>query len=96
MAKTVAVIGVDPAELAWVRMLLFLLRHPDPIIAEMVRQALLYLERNTRGESHLAAEEDWGREFGPIVPEIAEGRWRSNTAARVPPPSRREEWGFPP
>jgi hypothetical protein len=26
--------------------LLFLLRHPDPLIAEMVRQALLYLERN--------------------------------------------------
>jgi len=26
--------------------LLFLLRHPDPLIAEMVKQALLYLERN--------------------------------------------------
>jgi len=46
MAKTVAVIGIEPGELAWVRTLLFLLRHPDPLIAEMVRQALLYLERN--------------------------------------------------
>jgi hypothetical protein len=46
MAKTVSVIGIDPGELAWVRTLLFLLRHPDPLIAEMVRQALLYLERN--------------------------------------------------
>jgi len=46
MAKTVSVIGIDLGELAWVRTLLFLLRHPDPLIAEMVRQALLYLERN--------------------------------------------------
>jgi len=46
MAKTVSVIGINPGELAWVRTLLFLLRHPDPLIAEMVRQALLYLERN--------------------------------------------------
>ena len=46
MAKTVSVIGIAPDELAWVRTLLFLLRHPDPLIAEMVRQALRYLERN--------------------------------------------------
>jgi len=48
MAKTVSVIGIDPGELTWVRTLLFLLRHPDPLIAEMVRQALLYLQRNAR------------------------------------------------
>ena len=46
MAKTVSVIGIDPEELVWVRKLLFLMRHPDPLVAEMVRQALLYLERN--------------------------------------------------
>ncbi len=46
MAKTVSVIGIEPGELAWVRTMLFLLRHPDPLIAEMVRQAMLYLERN--------------------------------------------------
>ena len=47
MAKTVSVIGIDPAELVWVRRLLFLLRHPDPLIAEMAQQALLYLEANS-------------------------------------------------
>jgi hypothetical protein len=46
MAKTVSVIGVDPGELRWLRMLLFLLRHPDPVMSQLVRQALLYLEKN--------------------------------------------------
>jgi hypothetical protein len=46
LAETVSVIGVDPAELRWLRMLLFLLRHPDPLVSEMVRQALLYLEKD--------------------------------------------------
>jgi hypothetical protein len=44
MAKTVPVIGIDPAELAWIRMLVLLLRHPDPVVPELTRQALLYLE----------------------------------------------------
>jgi hypothetical protein len=43
MPKLVAVIGIDPRELRWLRMLLTLLRHPDPSVAELVRQALLYL-----------------------------------------------------
>lgn len=43
MAKTVSVIGIDPGELPWLRMLLLLLRHPDPGMAELARQALLYL-----------------------------------------------------
>jgi len=51
MAETVSVIGIDPSELAWVRTVLFLLRHPDPLIAEMVRQALLYLERNAHEQA---------------------------------------------
>lgn len=51
MAKTVSVIGIDPGELAWVRTVVFLLRHPDPLIAEMTRQALLYLERNAHHEA---------------------------------------------
>ena len=50
MARTVSVIGIEPDELAWVRRLLFLLRHPDPLISEMSRQALLYLERNALQE----------------------------------------------
>ena len=44
MAKTVPVIGIDPAELDWIRMLVRLLRHPDPVVPELTRQALRYLE----------------------------------------------------
>jgi hypothetical protein len=43
MAKTVSVVGLDPAELRWIRSLVCLLRHPDPSIPELARQALLYL-----------------------------------------------------
>jgi hypothetical protein len=43
MAKSVFVAGVDPSELPWLRMLLHLLRHPDPGMPELARQALLYL-----------------------------------------------------
>jgi hypothetical protein len=43
MAKSVSVIGIDPGELPWVRMLLQLLRHPDPTMPELARQALVYL-----------------------------------------------------
>ncbi len=43
MAKTVPVIGVETAELRWLRMLIALLRHPDPSVPELARQALLYL-----------------------------------------------------
>ena len=44
MANTVPVIGIDPTELAWIRMLVLLLRHPDPVVPELTRQALRYLE----------------------------------------------------
>jgi hypothetical protein len=43
MTKTVPVIGVEPDELRWLRMLVHLLRHPDPGVPELARQALLYL-----------------------------------------------------
>jgi hypothetical protein len=43
MDKTVPVIGVEPGELRWIRMLIHLLRHPDPGTPELARQALLYL-----------------------------------------------------
>ena len=43
MGRTVPVIGVEPSELRWIRMLIFLLRHPDPSMPELARQALLYL-----------------------------------------------------
>ncbi len=43
MIKTVSVIGIDVRELRWIRMLVQLLRHPDPSVPELARQALLYL-----------------------------------------------------
>ncbi len=49
MPNTVTVIGVDAGELRWVRTLVSLLRHPDPSVPELARQALIYL-------THSAAE----------------------------------------
>ena len=46
MAKTVSVIGIEPCDLRWVRALVQLLRHPDPSIPELARQALTYLTRS--------------------------------------------------
>jgi len=43
MTKTVSVIGLDAAEVRWIRLLVGLLRHPDPGVPELARQALLYL-----------------------------------------------------
>jgi hypothetical protein len=48
MAKTVPIIGVDPDELRWMRLLISLLRHPDPYIPELARQALLYVTEAAR------------------------------------------------
>ena len=43
MAQNLALIGVEPDELSWIRLLVSLLRHPDPIIPELTRQAVLYV-----------------------------------------------------
>jgi hypothetical protein len=43
MTKTVSVIGIETAEIRWIRMLVALLRHPDPSVPELARQALVYL-----------------------------------------------------
>jgi len=50
MAKTVAVIGVEPTELPWLHSLIWLQRHPDPEVAELTRQALLYLEASATAD----------------------------------------------
>lgn len=36
-------IGLDAQELHWLRVLVSLLRHPDPGVPELARQALVYL-----------------------------------------------------
>jgi hypothetical protein len=46
MPKDVYIIGTHPDELKWVRMLVALLRHPDPIVVELTRQALIYLTKS--------------------------------------------------
>jgi hypothetical protein len=43
MDKTVPIIGIEPGELRWIRILISLLRHPDPSVPELARQALIYL-----------------------------------------------------
>jgi hypothetical protein len=44
MAKTVPVIGLDSTELGWVRLLVFLLRHPDPVVPQLASHALRHIE----------------------------------------------------
>ncbi|MBS1859812.1 MAG: hypothetical protein JST11_30865 [Acidobacteria bacterium] len=44
MGRTVSMIGVEADELPWLRLLTSLLRHPDPVVPELARQALLYLQ----------------------------------------------------
>ena len=45
MAHTLPIIGIEPNELPWIRLLVHLLRHPDPVVPELAHQALLYLEK---------------------------------------------------
>jgi hypothetical protein len=55
MESTVRMIGLQPGELRWLRMLVALLRHPDPSVPELARQALVYLSDASadRAISHL-------------------------------------------
>jgi len=43
MAQTVSLIGIYANELRWIRILVQLLRHPDPCVPELTHQALLYM-----------------------------------------------------
>jgi hypothetical protein len=43
MAQNVSMIGINTNELRWIRTLVQLLRHPDPSVPELTRQALLYM-----------------------------------------------------
>lgn len=40
----ISMIGLAPLEIPWVRLLVGLLRHPDPVVGEVAREALRYLE----------------------------------------------------
>ncbi len=63
MANTVPVIGIEPDELAWIRMLVRLLRHPDPVVPELTRQALRYLE----AAAARSGDDPWDREAAPAI-----------------------------
>ncbi len=49
-------IGIHPEELRWIRMLVGLLRHPDPGTPELARQALLYLSQSAAEPQSRLAE----------------------------------------
>lgn len=51
MTKTVSVIGVEAGELRWIRTLVTLLRHPDPSVPDLARQALIYLTQSAADRS---------------------------------------------
>jgi hypothetical protein len=54
--SNVSMIGLDPREIVWIRQLLSLLRHPDPVVGEVSREALRYLEGvAARADEHRAA-----------------------------------------
>jgi hypothetical protein len=45
VAKLVNIIGVQPEELRWLRLVVDLLRHPDPGVAQLTSCALLYVQQ---------------------------------------------------
>ncbi|HTQ54199.1 MAG TPA: armadillo/beta-catenin-like repeat-containing protein [Bryobacteraceae bacterium] len=42
--KQLSMIGLEDSELPWLRLLIALLRHPDPVVREVACEALRYLE----------------------------------------------------
>jgi hypothetical protein len=70
MSQTTAVIGISSEELRWIRMLVALLRHSDPSLPELTRQALLYLSHSA-GEAAVPSPPVRARQRGALpVPEL--------------------------
>ena len=42
--KHTSMIGLRPGELEWLKLLVRLLRHQDPVVVELTKQAMGYLE----------------------------------------------------
>jgi hypothetical protein len=42
--RHLSIIGLEAAEIPWLRLLIGLLRHPDPVVREVACEALRYLE----------------------------------------------------
>jgi hypothetical protein len=49
MTRRIGIAGIDPEELSLVRLLVSLLRHPDPAVAELTKQALFYVRDTSSG-----------------------------------------------
>jgi hypothetical protein len=77
MAKTF-LIGIEPPELPWLRVLVALLRHPDPAVPELARQALVYL-------ADTAGHREPFRPEIPQQPYVSAGRGGSNLHTLVRP-----------
>jgi hypothetical protein len=56
MPSTLSMVGIEPEELRWIRMLVALLRHPDPSMPELARQALIYLTESATRRSSTDSE----------------------------------------
>jgi hypothetical protein len=54
MAKTVSVIGIDPEELPTLHTVVWLLRHPDPTVPALTKQAIEYLQAAASGDAPAA------------------------------------------
>jgi hypothetical protein len=63
MSQTTAIIGISSEELRWIRMLVALLRHSDPTLPELARQALLYLSHSA-GEAAVPSSSPRARQRG--------------------------------
>jgi hypothetical protein len=50
-------IGLEPHELEWMRLVVKLLRHPDPLPAELVRQALTYVNQVAESGAGVSLEQ---------------------------------------
>lgn len=55
MPKTVPMIGLLSGELHWIRLLVSLLRHPDPNVPQLAHHALLYLTESCTRPNRLAS-----------------------------------------
>jgi hypothetical protein len=74
MDRTIPIIGIATSELRWIRMLVSLLRHPDPSVPELARQALVYL-------TDAAGRREAGRQ-PPAAGDQAAPRGRGGLAER--------------
>jgi len=58
----ICLIGLSPSEVDWLRVVIGLLRHPDPVVGEVTREALGYL-KGVAGRAHPPGASRPGPEF---------------------------------